>query len=297
MISSSRTSVRTDGARPGPGSGPGRARRLGLLALYFLGGVTLLAGWPAGVARAAERSFPEPLGYLSDFAAVVDRASADSITSLAMELREKTGAELAVVTLRDLGGETIDPVATALFKEWGVGRQGQDDGVLVLLALAERRVRIEPGYGAEGVLPDGRCGEIVRRVMGPDLSAGRYGAGLLAGARAVAGAIAAERGVTITGSIEPPTSGKSGKEAPAWVLLVMFVMMLVFVMAASRAASRFGGHGPYGGGRAGRRGYHDPWGGFGGGMGGFGGGGGGGGGGFGGFGGGGSGGGGASGGF
>lgn len=299
MISSSRTSVRTDGPGrgPGPGSGPGRSHRLSRLALLILVGATLLAGSSAGLAHAAERAFPEPLGYLSDFAAVVDAASADSITSLATELREKTGAELAVVTLRDLGGDTIDPVATALFKEWGVGRQGQDDGVLVLLALAERRVRIEPGYGAEGVLPDGLCGAIVRRVMGPDLSAGRYGAGLLAGARAVAGAIAAERGVTITGSIEPPTSGKNGKEAPAWVLLVMFVMMLLFVTAASRAASRFGRPGPYGGGRVGRRGYHDPWGGFGGGMGGFGGGGGGGGGGFGGFGGGGSGGGGASGGF
>lgn len=296
MISSSRIAAQADVR----GDGSGNSRRLGFVAAMLLAGLALLATAPAGPARAAGQPFPESRGYLSDFAEIVDPASADSIASLATELREKTGAELAVVTLRDLGGETIDPVATALFRQWGVGRQGHDDGVLVLLALAERKVRIEPGYGVEGVLPDGRCGAIVRRVMGPDLSAGRYGPGLLAGARAVAGVIAAERGVTIVGSISPPVDGRSGKEAPAWVLLVMFVTMLLFVMAASRAASRFGGHGPYRDWRAGRRGSHDPWGGFGGGsggMGGFGGGGGGGGGGFGGFGGGRSGGGGASGGF
>jgi len=271
----------------------------GFAAALFLGSLALVGAASAGPARAAERPFPEPRGYLSDFAEIVDPASADSIMSLATELREKAGAELAVVTLRELGGETIDPVATALFQQWGVGRQGQDDGVLVLLALAERKVRIEVGYTLEGPLPDGRCGAIVRRVMGPDLSAGRYGAGLLAGARAVAGVIAAERGVTIAGSIAPSGVGRNGKAAPAWVLLVLFAMMLLAVMTVSRAASRFGGHGPYRDWRTGRRGSHDSWGGFGGGgggMGGFGGGGGGGGG-FGGFGGGRSGGGGASGGF
>ncbi|HEU4725706.1 MAG TPA: TPM domain-containing protein [Candidatus Eisenbacteria bacterium] len=261
----------------------------------------MLAGAGAGRADAASKRFPGPLGYVSDFAEIVDAASADSITTLATELREKTGAELAVVTLRDLGGDEIDPAATALFKEWGVGRAGEDDGVLILLALAERKVRIEPGYANEGVLPDGRCGAIIRRVMGPDLSAGRYGPGLLAGARAVAGAIAAEKGVTITGSIDPSAEGASTKEAPAWVLLVVFIMLVLLASAITRMASRLGGRGPYRDWRMGGRGPHDPWGGFGGGwggMGGFGGGGGGGGGGgFGGFGGGRSGGGGASGGF
>lgn len=271
--------------------------RINARAALALGALLFWVAAGTHSALAAEKRFPEPVGYLSDFAGIVDPPSADSITALATELREKTGAELAVVTLRDLGGETIEPVATALFKEWGVGRAGHDDGVLVLLALEERKVRIEPGYGLEGPLPDGRCGAIIRRVMGPDLSAGRYGVGLLAGARAVAGAIAAERGVTITGSLEPPAVGATANEAPGWVLLVVFIMMVLFFSMISRAASRFGGHGTYRDWRMGRRGSNDPWGGFGGGWGGMGGFGGGSGGGFGGFGGGRSGGGGASGGF
>jgi uncharacterized protein len=256
----------------------------------------------ASLASAAEaRRFPEPTGFLNDFAGVVDPASAATIEAIAQELRGKAGAELAVATLQDLGGETIDPVATALFEEWGVGAKGKDDGVLLLLALAERKVRIEVGYGLEGALPDGRCGAIIRRVMAPDLSAGRYGAGLLAGVRSIAGAIAAERGVTITGSSAPPGRRIRGENAPAAVVLALFVVMLLVFILASRAAARFRGHGPYRDWRTRRRGWDDPWGGFGGGwggMGGFGGGGGGGGGGgFGGFGGGRSGGGGASGGF
>ena len=81
----------------------------------------LLAGAAAVLPATVSAAYPAPLGYLSDFAQIVDAASADSITSLAKELQEKTGAELAVVTLRDLGGETIDPAATALFKQWGIG--------------------------------------------------------------------------------------------------------------------------------------------------------------------------------
>ena len=236
---------------------------------------------------------------MNDFADVVDQASADSITALATELRQKTGAEMAVVTLADIGGETIDPVAVALFQEWGMGRSGKDDGVLILLAVSERRVRIETGYGLEGPLPDGRCGAIIRRVMAPALSAGRYGEGLLAGARSVAGAIAAERGVAITGSSAPPSGDEGGDEAPGWILFVMFLVVLVLFLGMSRLTRSilYGPRGDWSG-----RGGNDPWGGFGGGwggMGGFGGGGGrsGGGGGFGGFGGGRSGGGGASGGF
>jgi uncharacterized protein len=279
LTSSSRTSAPT--------------RLLASLALSLLVASTVGA---VPAARADGHPFPEPLGFVSDFAGIVDAASADSITALATELRQKAGSELAVVTLADLGGETIDPLATALFAQWGIGQKGKDDGVLILLALAERKVKIEPGYGVEGPLPDGRCGAIIRQVMGPDLSAGRYGPGLLAGARAVAGAIAADRGVTITGSIAPPSGRAREREAPAWVLLLLFLVLLVVFTRLARGASRFGGDWPTRG--------PGSWGGFGGGFGGmggfgggFGGGGGGGGGGFGGFGGGRSGGGGASGGF
>jgi uncharacterized protein len=257
--------------------------------ILLLGAALLLLGsW----APAAATGWPAPLGRLSDFAGVVDAASADSLEALAAELHEKTGAELAVATVRDLGGRDIDGAAVDLFHQWGVGRKGHDDGVLILLAVAERRVRIEVGYGLEGILPDGRCGFIIRRVMGPDLAADHFGPGLLSGADAVAGVIARDRGVALApgrGAPLPEESQRGGH-----VGLPPLILLFLVLLTLSSLLRRFsGGRGDWGS----RRGFGGPWwGGFGGYGGSFGGGSGGGGG-FGGFGGGGSGGGGASGGF
>ncbi len=269
MISSSRTIAR---ARPA------------LLAVLFLGSL-------AWASPASARTWPKPEGYVSDFAKIVDLASRDSIEALARELREKTGAELAVVTLPDLGGDEIEPVAVELFKAWGIGKKGTDEGVLILLAWKERRVRIEVGYGLEGILPDGLCGSIIRRVMAPELAGGRIGSGLLRGAAAVVGVIAKDRGVTITGA-SPLPDEESGESMNPRALLILALFAALILRAVMRGSRRgmYRGHGPGG--------YGGMFGGFGGMGGGFGGGlGGGSGGGFGGFGGGGSGGGGASRGF
>ncbi len=252
-----------------------------------------VAALPGPGARAA--GWPAPRGYLSDFAGIVDAASADSIEALGTELQGKTGAQLAVVTVADLGERDIDGAAVDLFHQWGVGQKGHDDGVLVLLAQRERRVRIEVGYGLEGILPDGRCGFIIRRVMGPDLAADRFGPGLLRGADAIAGVIARDRGVTLAPGRGAPLpeedegGGGGGSVIPMVFLFFVFLVISIILRVLTGGGRGWGS----------RRGFGGPWwGGFGGYGGGFGGSGGGlGGGGFGGFGGGSSGGGGASGGF
>jgi len=272
-----------------------RARAL-LLALLVLGGTL-------ATREAAARAWPKPPGYLGDFANAVDPASRDSIEALAGELDQKTGAQIAVVTLPDLGGEEIDPVAVELFKAWGIGKKGKDEGVLILLGQKERRVRIEVGYGLEGILPDGLCGSIIRRVMAPELSQGKTGSGLLHGAAAVAGVIARDRGVTITGALPLPSEdGEGGGLSPRAIFFIALLAASLLSRLLRSGSSRrgwMGRRGPWWWGGGGPGGYGGMFGGFGGMGGGFGGGfgGGGGGGGFGGFGGGRSGGGGASGGF
>ena len=241
------------------------------------------------------RAWPAPRGYVNDFAGVIDAASADSMTALAQELDAKTQAQVAVVTIPSLDGDVIDPAAEELYKAWGIGSKGKDEGALILLAQKERKVRIEVGYGLEGIIPDGRAGSIIRNVMGPDLREDRFGPGLLRGVEAIAAIVAADRGVTLdhgSGVVAPPERRGS---SPMGLLFIFLLFMFLTSMMRRRAYRDW---------RTGRRrGWYDPWGGFGGGLGGmggfggFGGGGGGGGGGFGGFGGGRSGGGGASGGF
>ena len=248
-------------------------------------------------APALARDWPKPTANVNDLANALDAASRDSMETLAREVREKIGPQIAVLVVPDLGGENVDAAAEEVYRQWGVGRAGKDDGVLFLLTVAERRVRIEVGYGLEGILPDGRVGSIIRTVMGPDLRANRFGPGLLRGVEAVARIIADDAGVALSREVgeEPPS-----KPAPplGLILLALFFMIVMSAIASRRRRTR--GWGDWRTGR--RRGWYDPWGGFGGGLGGLGGfggfgGGGGGGGGFGGFGGGRSGGGGASGGF
>ncbi len=272
MISSSRITARVRPALP---------------AILLLGSLA----WAGGVSA---RSWPRPQGYVSDFAGVVDPASRDSIAAIASELREKTGAELAVVTLPDLGGDEIEPVAVDLFASWGIGKRGKDEGVLILLASKERRLRIEVGYGLEGILPDGLSGSIIRRVMAPEMAQGQIGGGLHRGASVIAGIIAKDRGVAITGALPVPDEEDGGGQGNRSVFLIgLFVVIVLsnLLRAGARRSGWGAGRGPWGGGG----GYGGMFGGFGGMGGGFGGGGGGGG--FGGFGGGRSGGGGASGGF
>ncbi|MGE5178406.1 MAG: TPM domain-containing protein [Bacteroidota bacterium] len=218
------------------------------------------------------RDWPAPTGYVNDLAHVIDPASADTITAVATELREKTQAQLAVVTLPDLGGEEIDPVATDLFAKWGIGRKGENDGVLILLALKERAIRIEPGYGIEGILPDGRCGGIIRNVMGPDLHADRFGPGLLAGARAVAAAIAQDKGVRLAGTagVEPPPL--DGGESPGIPFnLLIFILLVLFVVIGQVFNRLTGGRRGWSDWSGRRGGWYGPWGGGFGGFGGMGG--------------------------
>jgi len=273
LISSSRTIART---------------RL-LLAAVFVSALLLPA-------HAHARAWPKPTGYVNDFAGIIDAASADSMDALIRELNEKTQVEVAVVTIPSLEGEVIDPAAEELYKAWGIGSK-RDEGALILLARDERRVRIEVGYGLEGLIPDGRAGSIIRNVMGPDLRADRFGPGLWRGVQAIAAIVAADRGVTLDRGgpmVVPRASGGSSARMLPLVLFLLFFVISSIIRSRMR---------PQGWRTRRRGGWYDPWGGFGGGLGGlggfggFGGGGGGGGGGFGGFGGGRSGGGGASGGF
>jgi uncharacterized protein len=123
---------------------------------------------------------------VSDFAGVLDQASKAELTAIAEDAERSSSAQLAIVTVASLDGLTVEEYANKLFNAWGVGQKGKNNGVLLLIAPAERKVRIEVGYGLEAVLPDGACGEIIRRDLVPEFKAGRAGAGAVAAARRIA---------------------------------------------------------------------------------------------------------------
>ena len=239
---------------------------------------------------------------VNDFANVIDAASREEMDRRIRALKEATGDVLVVATVQTFQPYgSIEEYAVKMFENGGrgIGEKGKDNGMLLLVAVDDRKVKIEIGYDLEGIIPDGYAGQTIREAITPAFRRGAYGEGLLAAATRLINRTGEGRGVAIPNVPVERAAGaaRSGSRFP-WTLIFWIVVMLIVSSRGTRRRRRrywgngpwsnwTGGVGPFGGG------------GFGGGSGGsFGGGGGGfGGGGFGGFGGGRSGGGGSSGGW
>ena len=275
-----------------------RVTRAAALAATLL--VCLWAG-PA-VAQPAPPPLTQPV---NDFANVIDPQSARTIDALIRSLQRATGDVVVVATVDTFQPyATIDEYAVKMFQNGGrgVGEKGRDNGLLVVVAVNDRRVRVEVGYELEQFITDGFAGQVRDEELAPQFRQGNYGAGLVAGVQRLVGRIAQGRNVSLQDLPQaPPTARRrraSGGGAVFW-LFIAFIVIRALVGGIGRNSRRgppgWGGPG-WGGWSSGVGPFIGRRGGFGGG--GFGGGGfGGGGGGFGGFGGGRSGGGGASGGW
>jgi uncharacterized protein len=249
----------------------------------------------ACLAFADDISKIHPTGYVTDLAGVISADTTARLEALCTELEQKTGAQMAIVTVNSLDDRSVEDYAVDLYKQLGVGSKKDNRGVLLLVAPHERKYRIEVGYGLEPVINDARAGD-AGRAMVPFLRQNDYSKATEVAAWQLANYIAGDAGVTLSG--RPPVAhyrdsgGHSGFPV-IWAILIVIVFFRLIAGVSGRGGGA-GGSGCLwfllgmmaGGGPGGRSG--GSWGGGGG----FGGGGGGG---FGGFGGGSSGGGGASG--
>ena len=236
--------------------------------------LVLFISTPAPVrrARAEAPAIPKPEGWVSDFAGVIDSDLRSRINALAQEVKDKTGVELAVVTVKDMGGLPLEDFANKLYRGWGIGVKEKNDGALILLAMQERSVRIEVGYGLEGILNDARCGDIRENAIFPEFKKGNYGEGLFAGLRAMAEIVTLDKGVTLDGSGDesPRTYSRHSEGGGISRILLIALFILLVILTRGKIlywlflGAMFGGGGRGGGGFGG--------GGFGGGFGGFGGG-------------------------
>lgn len=238
----------------------------------------------AAQTRVVDTLFPaQPVGYVNDFASVIDDDSRARMEDLIRRLRAATGAEIAVVTLPSIGNYDPAEVALAIGRKWKVGTKAEigdprrNAGVVVLLVPRREgdpnsgHIRIEVGQGLEGIVTDAAAGQ-VRDLMRPYLAAGQYGPGLLVGIRGLSSLIARGYGVSDSAltAFQPP-AGQGGDSQPIGSILPILLFVLFMLIAS----------GALGGRRRRRRGVYwgGPWigggwgsgGGFGGGGGGFGG--------------------------
>lgn len=221
------------------------------------------------------KNLPAPQGLINDFADIIPPSYREKMNLLALEVLNKAEATLTVVTFKDIGGANIDEFTNQLYEKWGVGKRGEDRGVMILLALKERKLRIEVGYGLEGIIPDGLAGQIRDKAMIPYLKKGEYGLGLLNGLYSTANIIAKDRGIKLTGLPSSPkrVSSKRGRSAYGIIAFVLLLFVFLFLFRSRRMGigSLFllmllgGGRGGFGG-RSGFGGFGGGFGGFGGGM-------------------------------
>ena len=182
-----------------------------------------------GPAR-AERPFPKPRGQVNDFANVIPPAYKQKIQAITAELYQKTRIPVVVVTMPDIEGYEYNDYANRLYEAWGIGEKGKDNGVLIFVTVKERKMRIETGYGVEGILPDGLCGEIRDQYMIPFLKEDNYGEGLLNGTLAVAQVIARHSGVKLTGQ----TPQKPGRGRGTGLSFLPLILILIFIFSSRR---------------------------------------------------------------
>jgi uncharacterized protein len=174
----------------------------------------------ACVAPVAAQTLPQPVGRINDFASVLDETTEQELASLVETVERETTAQIAVATVTSLEGQSVEEYALKLFNAWGVGQKGKDNGVLVLVAPTEREMRIEVGYGLEGVLPDGLAGRVIREDFTPPFRDGDYRSGILAGTRRIADIV--RRNEVLTPDQIQALAQQSGPpviELPGWAML------------------------------------------------------------------------------
>ena len=175
------------------------------------------------------QQLPKPVGYVNDFANVISAGDEQQMEQIITAVREQTPAEIAVVTVQSMSPyASIEEYGIALADAWKVGSSSDDAGVILILALSERKARIEVGYGLEGAIPDGKAGAILDNYVMADLREGNYGTGLLNGVAAVALEIADEYGVTLSSVEVAPQSSRGDDEFDLGNLFYLIFVLIAF---------------------------------------------------------------------
>ena len=232
--------------------------------------IFLLCLATGGVLRAERvKDLPAPQNYVSDFANVISPQTAMGLDRLCAQVDHQARAQIAVITVKTLEDVPIEDFATQLEDKWGVGPKKDDRGILIILAIQDRKRRIEVGYGLEGVITDKQAGDI-GRAMEPLLQQGNYDGAVTLAVTQIASRIAADAGVTLQAQRRGPPAQPQAKPLTLGELILFGLVFLVVLFVVART----GGSGLVGfllgmflgggGGGRGGRGDDDGGGGFGG---------------------------------
>jgi uncharacterized protein len=202
--------------------------------------VLLLVGFSVP-AFGASAALPSPTGPVTDLVGILDRPTTQRLEALVGQVQRQSGAEIAILVVPSTAPESIEDYSIAVFDQWKIGQRGKDNGLLFLVAVQDRRLRITTGYGLEAILPDGKVGAIRDRDIIPFFRAGRYADGIVRGTEVLAAAVLGQAGGAIAG--ETPQARARPRERgfgsrKTGILLAVFVILILFSVAVSAADRR-----------------------------------------------------------
>lgn len=181
---------------------------------------------------AEDPEYPDYTGYVNDFAELMDPASRSDLEALIAGVERGTGAEIAVATIDSLEGITIEEYAVELFEQWGIGKADEDNGILILVALLDREVRIEVGYGLEGVITDLEAGRIIDEIIVPNFKNEDYNRGIYDAVVTISNQIYGEEELITMGEEQdyPSDSGGFFSGLPTGCICCFPVFIIIFLI-------------------------------------------------------------------
>jgi len=236
----------------------------------FLSGLIFIYCFLAAGISFASVTLPDmPEQYVTDLAWIINDDAEARLNAYLRELEQKTTAQVIVLTIESLEGESLEEFSLKTAEKWKLGQKGKDNGLLLLVSLKDKEYRFEVGYGIESILPDSLIGSIGREFLVPNFRKGDYSSGIFLAVLAAANKIASNEGVEITGMPKFETRGLGqgvrGKKqigvfdaiigiAFLIGLLILFIknprLFLLLMLASSMGGRRGGwsGGGGFGGG-------------------------------------------------
>jgi len=188
--------------------------------------VGLAVGLLLGLAAAAFAfDFPALTGRVVDQAAVITEASRTAIEAKSKGLEDKSGIQLVVATVKSLQGGDIESYANQLFRYWKLGEAKKNNGVLLLVAPVEHKVRIEVGYGLEGTLTDALSSMIIQSAILPRFKANDFSGGIERGVDGIISVLSGD-----AAEWQPRSKGSSGDWLAVSILVILFILVIVAII-------------------------------------------------------------------
>lgn len=219
-----------------PRRAPKLARWTAILAILAMSAVS---------ASALDTSKLKPSGYVNDFAKALDPAGMARLEAYCAALETSTGVQMSIVTVDTLDDEPVEDVGNRLFREWGIGKKGKDNGILLLFAIKDHKNSVELGYGIEPIISDADAGSILRGIR-PILRQGNYSGALLAAAQEIGNRIAQAQGVAGVappGGQRPRTRSGGSSSGVNWVALLPIGILALFWLIGRISGGGRGGRG------------------------------------------------------